>query len=72
VDVVTWLLSRGKRRHRSAVQGDATSWCCQTAGDLNEPSRASAQAARGVHGIAQRYWPSTCQAAGRVHDRERP
>ena len=36
MDVVTWLLSRGKRRHRSAVQGDATSWCCQTAGDLND------------------------------------
>ena len=36
MDVVTWLLSRGKRRHRSAVQGDATSWYCQTAGDLND------------------------------------
>jgi hypothetical protein len=36
VDVVTWLLSRGKRRHGSAVQGDATSWYCQTAGDLND------------------------------------
>jgi hypothetical protein len=36
VDVVIWLLSRGKRRHGSAVQGDATSWYCQTAGDLND------------------------------------
>src|SRR6266478_922938 len=35
-----------------------------------ERSRVSAQAARGVHGVAQRYWPSTCRAAGGVHDRE--
>jgi hypothetical protein len=34
--VVTWLLSRGKQRHGSAVQGNATPWYCQTAGDLND------------------------------------
>jgi hypothetical protein len=54
VDVVTWLLSRGKQRLGSAVQGNATPWYCQTAGDLNDLP------ARGVHGVAQRYWPSTC------------
>src|SRR5438309_1739138 len=36
VDVVTWLLSRGKQRHGPAVQGNATPWYCQTAGDLND------------------------------------
>jgi hypothetical protein len=36
VDVVTWLLSRGKQRHGSAVQGNATPWYCQTAGDRND------------------------------------
>ena len=36
MDVVTWLLSRGKQRHGSAVQGNATPWYCQTAGDLND------------------------------------
>ena len=36
MDVVTWLLSRGKQRHGSAVQGNATPWYWQTAGDLNE------------------------------------
>jgi hypothetical protein len=29
-------LSLGTRRHGSAVQGDATSWYYQTAGDLND------------------------------------
>jgi hypothetical protein len=36
VDVVTWLLSRGKQRHGSAVQGNATPWYCQTAGDRDD------------------------------------
>jgi hypothetical protein len=52
VDVVTWLLSRGKQRHGSAVQGNATPWYCQTAGDLNDlrasPAGASAQAAAAI------------------------
>jgi hypothetical protein len=36
VDAVTWLLSRGKQRHGSAVQGNATPWYCQTADDRND------------------------------------
>src|SRR6266446_8499153 len=36
VDVVTWLRGRGKQRHGSAVQGNATPWYCQTARDLND------------------------------------
>ena len=35
MDVVTWLLSRGKQRHGSEVQGNATTWYFQTAGDLD-------------------------------------
>jgi hypothetical protein len=36
VDVVTWLFSRGKQRHGSAVQGNSTPWYCQTADDRND------------------------------------
>src|SRR6267378_7125353 len=72
VDVVTWLLSRGKQRHGSVVQGNATPDRRRPERPPGEPSRVSAQAARGVHGVAQRYWPSTCRAVGGVHDRERP
>ena len=61
--VGTWLLSRGKQRHGSAVQGNATPWYRQTAGDLNDLRARPVGHWRKLLAAftAQRYWPSTCQ-----------